>query len=81
MNSIGNIIKEERKKKRLTLKNLSIITNIPISSISNIENEKIKNPSDVYLYKLCNSLNLNYTDLLIKKWNKNFNYFESRRKY
>lgn len=81
MNSIGNIIKEERKKKRLTLKNLSIITNIPISSISNIENEKIKNPSDVYLYKLCNALNLNYTDLLIKKWNKNFNYFESRRKY
>ena len=54
LNKIGNIIKQERLKNNLTLQELSSISNISISTLSKIENDKIRNVSCIYLYRLCN---------------------------
>ena len=50
MNKIGKIIKEQRLYKNITLKTLSDSTSISIGTLSNIENDKIKNPSGVFLF-------------------------------
>ena len=54
MNKIGKIIKQERLKNNLTLQELSSISNISISTLCKIENDKIRNVSCIYLYRLCN---------------------------
>ena len=43
MNKIGKVIKNKRLDKNITLRTLSDSTNISISTLSNIENDKIKN--------------------------------------
>ena len=60
MNKIGKILKQERLKNNLTLQALSNISNISISTLSKMENDKIRNVSSVYLYRLSNILNIDY---------------------
>ncbi len=68
MNKIGKIIKEERIKNNLTLKKLSKMTDISMSTLSNIENDKIKYVSSVFLYRLCKAFNIEYNSMLRKRW-------------
>ena len=68
MNRIGKILKQERLKNNLTLQELSNISNISVSSLSKIENDKIRNVSCVYLYRLCNILNIDYEYLTRQRW-------------
>ena len=68
MNKIGKILKQERLKNNLTLQELSNISNISISTLSKIENDKIRNVSCVYLYRLCNILNFDYEYLTRQRW-------------
>ena len=68
MNKIGKILKQERIKNKLTLKALSDITDISISTLSNIENDKIENISGVFLYRLSKVFNIDYDYLLRLRW-------------
>ncbi len=61
---LGMILREARTKNNLTLKTLSKLTNISITELSNLENGNIKEPSSVFLYRLCNILNLDYNEIL-----------------
>lgn len=60
MNKIGKILKQERLKNNLTLRALSNISNISISTLSKMENDNIRNVSSVFLFKIC------YTKIKIK---------------
>ena len=68
MNKIGQILKQERLKNNLTLQALYNISNIPISTLSKMENDKIRNVSSVYLYRLSNILNIDYEYLTRQRW-------------
>ncbi len=68
MNKIGKILKQERIKNKLTLKALSDITDISISTLSNIENDRIENISGVFLYRLSKVFNMDYDYLLRLRW-------------
>ena len=68
MNKIGKILKQKRLKNNLTLQELSNISNISISTLNKIENDRIRNVSSFYLYRLSKILNINYNDLLRLKW-------------
>lgn len=68
MNKIGKILKQERIKRNLTLKELSNISNISISTLRKIENNKIKNIRSIYLYRLCKILEINYDYIARQKW-------------
>ena len=68
MIKIGNILKQERLKNNLTLQELSNLSNISVSTLSKIENDKIRNVSCVYLYRLCNILNIDYEYLTRQRW-------------
>ena len=68
MNKIGKILKQERLKNNLTLEALSNISNISISTLSKMENDKIRNVSSVYLYRLSNILNIDYEYLTRQRW-------------
>lgn len=68
MNKIGKILKQERIKNKLTLKALSNMTDISISTLSNIENDKTENISGVFLYRLSKVFNIDYDYLLRLRW-------------
>lgn len=68
MNKIGKMIKEQRLYKNITLKTLSDSTSISIGTLSNIENDKIKNPSGVFLYRISKVLDINYDYLVRQRW-------------
>ena len=68
INKIGNILKQERLKNNLTLQALSNISNISISILSKMENDKIRNVSSVFLYRLSNILNIDYDYLTRQRW-------------
>ena len=68
INKIGNILKQERIKRNMSLKTLSDFTNISIGTLSNIENDKIKNPSGVFLYRISKALDINYDYLVRQRW-------------
>jgi transcriptional regulator with XRE-family HTH domain len=51
-----NKIKEYRLMKKLTVRELSDITNIAVGYISNLENNKVNNPTRVVMIKLANAL-------------------------
>lgn len=68
INKIGKILKQERLKNNLTLKAPSNISNISISTLSKVENDKIKNVSSVYLYRLSNILKIDYGYLIRQRW-------------
>ena len=67
MNKIGKIIKDQRLEKNITLKSLSDSTSISIGTLSNIENDKIKNPSGVFLYRISIS-NYDVLESFLKKY-------------
>ena len=58
-------MKEKRKNKGLSLKALSMLTDISISTLSNLENGKLRRTSSVFLFRLSNVLDINY-NLLIR---------------
>ena len=68
LNKIGKILKQERIKNNLTLKKLSNMTDISISTLSNIENDKTENISGVFLYRLSKVFNIDYDYLLRLRW-------------
>lgn len=68
LNKIGKILKQERIKNKLTLKALSNMTDISISTLSNIENDKTENISGVFLYRLSKVFNIDYDYLLRLRW-------------
>lgn len=61
---LGTILREARKNMNLTLEALSKLTNISIAELSNLENGNIKEPSSVFLFRLSNTLNLDYNEIL-----------------
>ena len=68
LNKIGERLKQERVKNNLTLKALSNMTDISISTLSNIENDKTENISGVFLYRLSKVFNIDYDYLLRLRW-------------
>lgn len=68
MNNIGHIIKEQRIKKNITLKKLSKLSDISISTLYKIENDKLKKIKGVFLYRLSNILNIDYDYLNRQRW-------------
>lgn len=66
---LGMILKEARIKMNLTLEALSKLTNISVTELSNLENGNIKEPSSVFLYRLSNTLNLDYNEILKYRFN------------
>jgi len=65
---LGRIIKKERLKNNLTLKDVSDATNISMSCLSKIENNKSKNISGVFLLRISKFLKIDYNKLLRCRW-------------
>lgn len=68
INKIGNLIKQERIKRNLSLRKLSELSDVSASTLSKIENNKVKKISSVFLYRICKTLKLNYEQVLRLKW-------------
>jgi transcriptional regulator with XRE-family HTH domain len=66
MNSIGEVIRNTRKKQKLTLKEVAKSGSISLSFLSEIERDKA-NPSISVLKRIANALNVNFTDLFGEK--------------
>jgi len=64
MTRLGNKIKELREKNKMTIKELSEISGVGQSTISEIETSKAKNPKTETLAKLAKALNVTVNDLL-----------------
>lgn len=77
LNSIGNLLKDNRVGRKLTIKELSKLLDIPTCMISKLE--KGTNFNKVYLYRLCNYYNLDYEEILNKKWDLDCNEFINNR--
>ena len=80
MNNIGHIIKEQRIKKNITLKKLSKLSDISISTLYKIENDKLKKIKGVFLYRLSNILNIDYDYLNRQRWDILPTFFYERNK-
>lgn len=63
MNTIGPKLKEIRKKRNYTIERLALLSEVPISQISQIENQKTK-LTFRQLQKLCKGLNVPYQCLV-----------------
>lgn len=68
INKIGNLLKQERIKKNLTLETLSNISDISISTLSKLENDKLKNVNSVFIYRICKILNIDYDYITRQRW-------------
>jgi len=68
INKIGNLLKQERIKKNLTLEALSNISDISISTLSKLENDKLKNVNSVFIYRICKILNIDYDYITRQRW-------------
>ncbi len=68
INKIGNILKQERIKRKLSLRTLSELSDISISTLSRLENSKIKNVNGVFLYRLSKILKVDYKYLTRQRW-------------
>lgn len=68
LNKIGHLLKQERIKKQLTLQALSKLSNISISTLSKLENDRIKNINSVFLYRLSIVLKIDYDYLTRQRW-------------
>lgn len=64
--TLGSLLKTAREITKLSLREVEEVTNISNAYLSQLENEKIKNPSANYLYKLANLYRLNFEELLEK---------------
>ena len=65
---LGEIFREKRKNKKLTLEALSKLTDISISELSKLENGLIREPSSVFLYRLSNVLEIDFEEVLRHRW-------------
>lgn len=63
--TVGNILKEARELKRLTLREVEIQSGISNAYLSQLENDKIKKPSANTLYKLSELFNIDFDDLMV----------------
>ncbi len=79
MNKIGQLLKQERIKRKITLKELASLTNISISTLSNIENNKIKRISNVFLYRICEILKIDYNYIANERWEIKPPFFNGRK--
>ena len=61
------LIKELRKIKKVTLKQLKKQTGISISYLSRIENNKVKNPSLLAIVKIAEALNLKLDEIYFEE--------------
>ena len=75
---LGIIIRFRRRQLKLSLRQLSKLTDISKTELSNIENGKIKAPSSVFLYRLANVLGLDYNYLLTYKYESYYRKREMR---
>ena len=55
---LGILLKEKRIEEGLTLETLSKLTDISISTLSKLENGKLKRPSSVFLFRLSKVLGM-----------------------
>jgi len=62
--SLGAILKEAREVSKFSLRDVEEVTKISNAYISQLENDKIKNPSANYLYKLANLYGIEFESLL-----------------
>lgn len=69
MSTVGENLKKLRKAKKLTLKQLSIVSGVGQSTISDIEVGKAKNPKIETLNKLADALDVNLDKLLLTSIN------------
>ena len=68
INKIGNLLKQERIKRKMSLRTLSELSSISISTLSKLENDKIKNVNSVFLYRLSKILKIDYEYLTRQRW-------------
>jgi transcriptional regulator with XRE-family HTH domain len=66
METLGEFLKKMRKNKDATLRNIEKNTGISNSYLSQLENDKIKKPSPLVLYKLSSFYKISYTDLMTR---------------
>ena len=64
MKTIGATLKEARENKSLTLRQVEETIGISNAYLSQLENDKIKSPSAIVLYKLASLYKVNLNDLL-----------------
>lgn len=64
--TIGERIKEKRKKRNYTLKNLADITNLSVGFLSNIE-RNLNSPSISNLQQICDALDVNLMEIIDNK--------------
>lgn len=81
MNNIGYIIKEQRIKNNISLDKLSKLSNISVSTLYNIENDKLKKVNSVFIYRLCKILNIDYDYLTRIRWEIHPIFLSERKKY
>lgn len=62
--SLGQFLRQAREDKGFTLREVEVETDISNSYLSQLEGEKIKQPSPVTLYKLSETYGISYTDLM-----------------
>ncbi len=63
-NSIGKFLKNQRILKNLSLRQVEKLTDISNAYLSQLENDKIKNPSISTLHKLADFYKIDFADLL-----------------
>lgn len=68
MKVFGKYIKNMRLSKNMSLSELSKVTNISVSTLWSIENNKVKNIKNIFIYRLAKAFNVDYDSLLRKRW-------------
>ena len=68
INKIGNLLKQERIKRKMSLRTLSELSSISISTLSKLENDKIKNVNSVFFFILSKILKIDYEYLTRQRW-------------
>ncbi|TBV89160.1 XRE family transcriptional regulator [Lysinibacillus sp. OL1] len=66
VNTLGDLIKEVRKKSGLTTTQLAEMVEVSQGYISHLENERKKNPSPDVLARIAKVLDIPYIDLMVK---------------
>lgn len=62
--TLGQVLKNQREIKGLSLRQVQLLTKVSNAYLSQLENDKIKNPSVNILYKLSDFYNLEFNILL-----------------
>ncbi len=63
--TLGQLLKDQRELKKLSLRQVELLTKISNAYLSQLENNKIKSPSVNILYKLAEFYNVEFNALLI----------------